>query len=309
MRGVGLLLVLAGCGRVAFDVVDVDAAGVDDAAAPAGTFCGIPDGEWELTPPALLDDANALLIAQVPGMDRNEFDPVFSEDGNTLYVTSDQSGRFLVWALERASPDEPFTSATLLPGDVNAGMNTHFGFQPLASLARGVICASFDGGAGNTDLWLGTFTGTWAWTLSSLSTAEAELDARLTADGLTVYFVRDPVRDILIATRPDVDRDFGAPSVVTALSSAAADSAPTPIGDGIVFATDRAGGLGGDDLWYASGAGTSFRSPVPLTALNSASFDGEPAVFDRGDDCELVFVSTRGGVYNLYRAYVRRASR
>ena len=150
-----MVVALAGCGRVGFGgAPDASVDALEPDAVPT-TFCGIPDGQWRLTPPTPITEINALLMAQTTSADRSEFDPVLSEDGLTLYVTSDQTFQFIVWEAVRPSVTAPFASVTRMGADVNAAANYHFGFQPLTSLRRAVITAPYPGGPGANDLWLG----------------------------------------------------------------------------------------------------------------------------------------------------------
>lgn len=309
MRSLVPVLLACACGRLRFepqrDAAADDVAG-DDATGPP--LCGIPFGQWTLTAPTPLDDVNNLLISQFPAQgDQDEFDPVFSETGLSLYFTSDQSGAFQVWVATRPSLTAPFDTATLLGPDVNAATNSIFGFQPLDHLSIAIVSAPYAGAIGGDDFWLGTLAGTWTWTATSLSTADNDGDARMTADGLTVYFPTGAgdVRDIYRATRPSLGVDFGPPTLVPELNSALSDSAPLPVTDGIFVVSDRPGTAGGDDIWYANRAANGSYEPlVPLTVLNTSAFDGEPALFEANGACELIFVSTRTGPYNLYRATV-----
>jgi len=308
-----LAATLAACGRISFDP-QLDARTADatvDVATVGPDLCGIPFGQWTLAPPQPIDDINSLLIAQNPGNgDQDEFDPVFSEDGLSLYFTSDQSGAFQVWVATRSSLTSAWSTVVLANADVNAAPNSIFGFQPLASLQRAIIAAPYTGSIGGTDLWLGTQIGAdWNWSPTSLSTTDGDGDARMTADGTIVYFPRGTgdARDIYRASRSSLSTDFGAPTLVPELDSPLSDSAPAPARDGIFIVRNTNSTTYDDDLWYAANDGAGGFESYPLDALNTTAFDGEPAVLETPDGCQLVFVSTRaGGPYNLYKTTVAR---
>lgn len=307
MRALVVLWLACGC-KYRFDPQRDGATIADAAVGPA--LCHLPFGQWKLSDPVPMDDINSLLIAAFPASgDRGEFDAVFSDDGTSLYFTSDQSGAFQVWVAIRPSLTAAFDRVMQLGPDVNGNgaTNSIFGFQPLETLHRGIIGAPYTGSVGGADLWLGNdSTGFWVWSPTSLSTPDGDGDARLTADGLTVYFMRGTptdARDIYVATRLTIDQDFAAPALVPALNSALSDSSPVPVDGGILVVTDRA--TGNDDIWYAQDDGAGgFEPPYPLDVLNSSAFDGEPALLPTADGCELVFVSTRTGPYNLYHSFV-----
>ncbi len=197
MRRAVVLLALGAC-RINFEEhrVELDApVEAGDAAPPDSeldgpnltgpALCGLPFGAWEITPPTQLSAVNDLLFAQFPTTDRSEFDPVFSEDGLTLWFTTDQPGRFYVWRATRPSLDSEFDFVEAMGTDVNAAGNGHFGFQALEE-GVAIITAPFTGELGGGDYWLGTFAETWSWSPTNLSTTGGDTDARLTADGLAV---------------------------------------------------------------------------------------------------------------------------
>ncbi len=313
VRAILAAVLACGCGKIDFDpLIDARAldAAPDVAAGPA--LCNLPFGQWVLTPPAPLDNVNALLVAQFPANgDQDEYDSVFSDDGLSLYFTSDQSGAFQVWTATRPSLTAPFDTVALLGPDVNAATNSVFGFQPLASLDIAIVAAPYTGSmAGGLDFWLGThMTGSWVWSPTDLSTPDGDIDARMTADGLAVYLARGATveeREIYTASRNTIAGDFGSVSLVPEVNSAVSDSSPVPVSDGIFVVTDRPGGAGMDDIWYAARSSTGFDPPYPLAAVNGPAVDGEPAMYDRNGSCELIFSTTRdaSGAWNLYRSYV-----
>lgn len=73
----------------------------------------------------------------------------------------------------------------------------------------------------------------------------------------------------------------------------------------ILFGSDRPGGKGMLDIWYATRADTAsaFSNATPLSTLNTA--DRESELYISPDGCELFFASDRPGGkggWDLYRA-------
>jgi len=71
-------------------------------------------------------------------------------------------------------------------------------------------------------------------------------------------------------------------------------------GDDLYFHSDRAGGLGGFDLWVTTRSGNDWSDPVALTALNSAELDGFP--FVSSDGSELWFTRNYLGTPAIFRS-------
>jgi Tol biopolymer transport system component len=110
------------------------------------------------------------------------------------------------------------------------------------------------------------------------------------------------------AAAPDTDSDiyvasfdgqvFGAPKLVTGLNTAANDTRPNLRRDGleILFDSNRAGGLGGIDVWTSTRATTadSWAAPTNLgSAVNSSANEFRPSL--SWDGATLYFGSTRAG--------------
>lgn len=314
MRRLVVLVVASACGRLDFEtraVLDPDAS-VAPPVQRGAAACEIAMERWHLQPPTRLTEIETLLSAAYPANgNRSEFDPVFSEDGLTLYFSSDIAMRFEVWQAHRATLDAPFTSVERMDASVNAAPNLHFGFQPLAHLGIATISAPYAGAVGDLDYWRGTRDGTtWRWSPTALSTVGSDGDARLTADGLSLFFPRGDqgAADLYRVRRASVDVDFdpAREEAIAEINSPAADTAPAPFAGGILFASKRTAPAGADDLWAAAlplGAET-YAAPVALTELNAAGFDGEPTLFGGAGYCELVFISDRGGTFDLYRSRI-----
>ena len=118
-------------------------------------------------------------------------------------------------------------------------------------------------------------------------------DPTLTADLLELYFNRE--RDIYVATRATVSSPWSAPALVAELSTPSFETTPEISGDGlaIYFASDRAGGLGGLDVYVATRPARTapWGAPQLVDALSSPSLDG--AAFITADGTMAVLGSDR----------------
>ena len=125
-----------------------------------------------------------------------------------------------------------------------------------------------------------------------LSTAGDERDPELSADGLSVLFVRDD--EIVIATRTSTTSAWSGASAVPELVGFGAPSLGTNDLH-IVLTKDGA-------LYEASRVSTSapWSTPIEISELADAADDGGPSLSRGG--LELVFHSNRGGTYQLWRA-------
>jgi hypothetical protein len=126
----------------------------------------------------------------------------------------------------------------------------------------------------------------------------AEWGPSLTADGLTLFFAHETSEgaDLYRATRPDRGVTFSTPVALTDLNNADADEGtPFVSNDGLrlYFYSNRAGGLGGRDLYVAtrSSLAAEFTSALPLANVNSSASDHLPRL--SSDELTLWFTSSR----------------
>jgi Tol biopolymer transport system component len=144
--------------------------------------------------------------------------------------------------------------------------------------------------------------------LSTLATLSEDANPSLSPDERTIYFSSNRVpgqgRAIWMATRASGTDDFGAPTLVAELDSAADDRDPEIADDGltIYWASKR---LGNEDLFFATRATTAdafVDQGVLAITGNTASINNTPAVTP--DELTLLF--SRGG---LDIAFATRPSR
>ncbi len=139
-----------------------------------------------------------------------------------------------------------------------------------------------------------------------LSTSEDEGSISVTTDGLGLVLSRDAGsgEDLFEATRADASTAWPAPTPIAELNTTGIDSTPALTGDGltIVFASDRAGGLGERDLWEArrSAVDEPFGEPYNLSELNTSSDESSPYLSTDGRI--IHFDSRRSGGSEIYRS-------
>ena len=100
---------------------------------------------------------------------------------------------------------------------------------------------------------------------------------------------------------------WSTPRVLTELhANGAADSDPTISADRltVVWNSDRAGGVGSNDLWIATRASTAlpFSNITDLTAVNSTAQDEGPEL--SADGTTLYFSSARGTTKDIYVSHL-----
>lgn len=142
----------------------------------------------------------------------------------------------------------------------------------------------------------------------------SDADIVFTADGRRAYFVSGrpedgkPRDDMEIWTiERTADGHWGEPRHVDELSSPTDEWFPTLTADGtIYFGSDRAGGVGGTDIWRARFANGKFQPPENLGApVNSQGDEIEP--FISADEQTLIVAArNRGDAVGAYDLYVAR---
>ncbi len=140
------------------------------------------------------------------------------------------------------------------------------------------------------------------------STGYADIRLTLSPDGDTaLWFSRDRPGgpggyDIWVAHRRAGRWSTAEPAP---FNSPGRDFDPAFSADGrqVYFCSDRAGGLGGDDLWRVAVEGGRFGAPVHLGAAANSPAD-EFAPMASGDGARLLFSSDRGGGAGGHDLYV-----
>jgi serine/threonine protein kinase/formylglycine-generating enzyme required for sulfatase activity/Tol biopolymer transport system component len=154
----------------------------------------------------------------------------------------------------------------------------------------------------------------WEWTEPenlgpAINSEASEGGATLSADGLTLVFDSDRVDgfgqfDLWSSDRESVDSEWGIPmNLGTTINSANHDATPSLSADGLslVFASDRPGGFGDQDLWMTIRPSLEepWSAPVNLGEhVNSSGRESNPAL--SADGLKLVFMSPREGDFELW---------
>lgn len=140
--------------------------------------------------------------------------------------------------------------------------------------------------------------------VDGLMSGSGDITLRLQSNELDGLFwsLRTGDAEIFEAHRPDRASPF-TPTIATALSAPVTlDIDPTVAPDGsfVVFGSNRTDSLGALDLYEAQHDASGYQTPVNLTALNTASTDGEASWSPA--ESALYFYSDRSGFSHLYRA-------
>jgi hypothetical protein len=151
------------------------------------------------------------------------------------------------------------------------------------------------GGAGfNFDIYVatrGARTDTWgaATLVAELATSGLDTNCAPTPDLLRVVFATGSssgARDIHEATRVSTAAAFGGITALAPLNTSAEDSGPFLARGGllIVFSSTRAGGAGGNDLYFSTRASLAspFDPPTPIAGVNTAADEADPWVTEDG---------------------------
>jgi WD40-like Beta Propeller Repeat len=334
-RELWLYVVLSGCGFHSSSAptdaspIDVSDAAVHDAAIPGSSDASADAATDAMAPPAtcwqrwldhsvVLQAPAALTALSTLGSER---DPWISDDGLRLYFARQAvTGTFDVYLATRPNATEPFTSADKLDG-LSLGDRD----EGRVSLTRDelvIAVASNLGGASQFDVRIATRTSrTHAFTtptldhLTSVNTASTQhFDPFLSGDGLRLYLAPVPnggAQHLAIASRAAIGSDFTPVALLAVVNTtepagADADPALSPDERVLLFTSNRSGGEGNNDLYYATraSAGLPFTAPVPIPTVNTASADGDPML--TSDGCTLYFSSKRSGNLDLYTATVAR---
>jgi len=135
--------------------------------------------------------------------------------------------------------------------------------------------------------------------VTELNTTGNELPNCISRDGLRLYFHRGVSEDLYVAHRTDTESDWDTPvRLPDGINSTANDRTAFESQDGhwLYFASNRAGGLGGFDL-YASwrkniDSDEAWQTPVNLASINTTGFDAGPTLFEDSDgSVHLYFTS------------------
>jgi len=282
MRWLVAVAALVGCGRLGFD---------PEPAPPRAPW----DGPFTLTAPEPVTGINSSTF---------ETECFVTADGLTLYFASDRAdslGFHDIYSASRPARDAAFGAVVH-----HAELSTP-DFEGRFVLAgdRGYLWSDRPGGLGKTDLWevAPPFDNAHVSDLAAVSTTDFDYDPWPSADGQRLYYGLHS--DIGVAER-DAGGAFGAGVVIAELSSASVEDNPAVSADELflMFSSDRPGGMGQKDIYFARRADrdAAFSAPALLPIVNTADNDYEACLTEDG---ELYFSSDRAGGMgsdDIYRA-------
>jgi len=266
---------------------------------------------------ATLTVGPAALVAELSTPTTWETDPVLTGDGLTIYFSSTRSSQYnggCVFVATRNNPDGPF--GTPLPILESTGSD----FLTVTPDDLTAVYSSDRLMPGNVDMWIGTRADPlvpWDFAkfepLAKLNTPNTEYDARLSANGLRLYYAPEGFgvatdQQLVVSERSAADKELQPPAGLLLGSHASqVDADPCPSQDELllVFTSTRDGGMGMTDLWYTvrPDPQSAFSSPRPLAEINTEFHDRDP--FLTTGRKWLYFTSTRDGNQNIYRAPVK----
>ncbi|MBC7977316.1 MAG: PD40 domain-containing protein [Myxococcales bacterium] len=297
------------------DAVAEDAPVADDATDTPAASC------WDhwLAHDVFLEPPVELTQLSSNGQDR---DPWISQDGLELYFAREpgMQGMSDVYFATRTSTAQPFANATEV-----TNLSSDMQDSRVSLTEDGLTLVMSSNRQGGAQIYLITRTSRAVGfgppgqdglsKVNGPGNSRDNYDPFLTADGGKLYLAPDPngnePQHIWVSSFDRDADEFLPPVKVPGINAAdpGADADPALSLDErvIVFTSDRTGGEGSGDLYYATRAAPTqpFSAPASMPNLNLSGGDGDPML--SADGCELYFASTRtGGDYDLYVSRVRR---
>lgn len=286
----------------------------EQATAPDGTrvaqqMAHVFDG-WGALVSVAPGGANSVNTAAMEGC------PAESPDGNTLYFASNRDGSIDIWFTRRADRHAPWGPPEKVPAPVS--VDTYNDFCPSPLPGGGLLFVSTrPGGCGGSDIYRTRRHPVQGWEEPEhlgceVNSGGAEFSpVFVDAGGGMLFFSSDrgvPGADRIYVSTRRPDGTWRAPTEVAELNADGASTArPRVSADGrvMVFDSNRAGGLGGADIWASSRAslGEPWSTPVNLgEAINSPA--AETRAWLSADGQRLYVGSTRAGGQGSTDLYV-----
>lgn len=207
----------------------------------------------------------------------NERSPELSRDGHLLFFATDRPGGFGgfdIWVAWRAHTHDDFAWQPAV--NLGAGVNGVFGdFGPSyfpndkIGIPTLFFASARPGGLGNADIYRSELTrdGSFgaATAVAELNSPQGDFRPSIRGDGLEIVFDSNRpgppdvpgigLRDLWRSTRRSASMPWSVPeNLGPAVNTPMNDSLPMLSSNGrtLVFASDRAGGFGGSDLYIAT---------------------------------------------------------
>lgn len=301
---------------------DTDTAPDSDTDMPASCYDGVKDSFEFFT------DCGGLYCPPCPAC-TVPFDP--PEEIVMQGVTGDVFAPFLSWNNQTLYFEATDTDNEDIYSVERSGRGIDFGVAAPAKelnsvYSDGTPCCSSDktqmvfystrpGSMGGRDLWLASRDNSSVAfaeivPLTEINSTAIDHMPSLSVDMLTLYYTSfrsDGVgmSDIWMARRANPKSPFAAPQNPSELNTVNREESPWVAADGLVmyFISDRTGGMGGADIWWATrpDSQSPFSAPVNLSDLNSAADEVDVSL--SADEQEIYFSSNRNGPYTLWRAW------
>jgi hypothetical protein len=247
--------------------------------------------------------------------------PAPSRDGLTIYMASNRpggQGGLDIWAAHRDSADDPFGAPVNLGPPINTPAD-EFCPTPLSNEHGLLFVSTKAGGCGGSDIYIARLHETRGWQVPehldcTVNSAGDEASPFFVdeEDGGVLYFsstraggfAPDPpgalTGDSDIYVSPVSAEGFvGPPVLADGLNTSAQDSRPNVRRDAleIFFDSNRAGGIGGGDIWSATRATASGPWSPPVNAgMNVNSVANETRPYLSWGGTTLYFGTNRAGV-------------
>jgi len=311
------------CEGVCGDGVVECGEGCDDGGSPAGLGCSegceVRPGfrcSGEPSECVLLGPFGPpVLIEAVSDPLQDDDDASMTADLLEIYFESNRPGGpggDDVWMARRSSPDEDWGTPHVV-----AAVSTEGGESGPRIAPNGLslmFVTPRAGGLGNADVWIVTRSARdAAWSeaapIAEINSAFVEGVASETPDGRILVLASRRLGtignlDLWESRRESRDLPWSVPSHHPEICDAQDDADPHIGSDGlwIFFASSRAGGMRGMDIWVARrpSVDAPFGTPVPLEGVNSDGWDADPWLSP--DLRRIVFMSDRSGNSEIYEA-------
>ena len=246
--------------------------------------------------------------------------PIQSPDGLSLYMASNRpggQGLLDIWVSNRESTDDPWGAPENLGEPVNSAADD---FCPTPVRGGGLFFVSREalpGSCGMGDIYFSRYNPTHGWSEPrNLGCAPGGPNTALDEQGPSYVENDDDAFLFFSSSSAVVPGDiyvsqklsgwnFGGSTAVSGLNSAANDIQPNVRKDGleVVFSSNRAGGLGAQDIWVATrdAFGAPWSAPVNLGGgVNTAAAESRPSLSKNAR--QLLFGRTPGpeGIGDIY---------
>jgi WD40-like Beta Propeller Repeat len=235
------------------------------------------------------------LLGTSPELNTDSLDgcPIQSPDERSLYMASNRPGGLGgldIWVAQRDSPDEPWGAPVNVGAPVNSPADdfcpTPIRGDGLYFVSRKVVPGV---SCGMGDIYFARLNPEHGWSEPEHlgcgpdgpnSALDEQGPSYVKAGAASLYFSSGP--DIFVSRR-GAGGGFGPATPVEVLNTSSMDIQPNVRKDGreLVFASNRAGGLGGQDLWVATRATPAgdWSAPVNLgAAVNSGANETRPSL-------------------------------